>query len=58
MQMLMLMQVNAFHNSQYQTQIKQSAVQPKQIEYDDNLLGKILVFVVYTFRGQTMAEYL
>ncbi len=39
--MLMLVQVNAFHNSHYQTVIKRSTVHPKQVEYDNSLLRQI-----------------
>ncbi len=43
MLMLMLVQVNAFHNSHDQTQIKHSAVHQKQVEYGDSLLRRIRV---------------
>ncbi len=45
MLMLMLAQVNAFCNSHYQILIKLSTVCPKQVKYDDCLLGQIPVLV-------------
>ncbi len=43
--LLMLVQVNAFRRSHYQTLIKHSTVHPKRVEYDDSLWRQIRVFI-------------
>ncbi len=43
--MLMLAQINCIRSVLYQPLLKHSTVHPKQVEYDDNVLRQIGVFV-------------
>ncbi len=55
--MLMLAQVNTFHNTHHQTLTERSTVHPVQVEHDDSLLRQIQV-LQHHFKGQTTAEFL